>query len=400
MTGRRDVALKSRIEYLIKHNSAIQYFYKKFFSILLRLAGLFIPTDDRLVLFSSFGGRKFNDSPKVIFEALREDKRFNEYRFVWAFERPEEFYVKGAECIRIDSWKYFKTALHAHVWITSVNIERGLSFKKKNTIYINTWHGAGTKKIGNACSGRKDYDFSNVDIMLVQSEFEKEIFLRDFQCNPKAIRMIGFPRNDELFSVSEEDVLLFRRYLHIPDGKRVILYAPTWRDSKNGGISYDFCPPINLEKWREHLSDEYVVLFRTHTFTTNFKMTYDDFAIDVSKYDNLNHVLAISDIVITDYSTIVYDCAVAKKPFICFGFDYDAYKEERGFYFDLNEEYPGGVIKTEDEVLDRIAELRSGKDKELFDAFRDKYICAGGHATEAVVNELFERIEHKRGKHP
>lgn len=393
--GRSDMALKSRVEFLLKHNSAIQLIYKKLFSILLRFVGLFIATDERLMLFSSFGGRKYNDSPKVIFESLRDDKRFAGYRFVWAFEKPEEYCIKGAECIRIDTWKYFKTALQARVWITSVNIERGLRFKKKNTIYINTWHGAGTKKIGNACSGRKDYDFSNVNIMLVQSMFEKEIFLRDFQCNPDAIRMIGFPRNDELFSVTDEDVSLYRQYLQIPEGKKVILYAPTWRDSKNGGISYDFCPPIDIEKWRKRLSNEYVVLFRMHTFTTNFNMVFDDFAIDVSDYDNLNHVLSISDVVITDYSTIVYDCAVARKPFICFGFDYDAYKEERGFYFDLNEEYPGGVLKTEDEVLDRIVELRSGIDKERFDAFREKYICAGGNATEVVVNELSERIHHK-----
>ena len=85
------------------------------------------------------------------------------------------------------------------------------------------------------------------------------------------------------------------------------------------------------------------MLFRMHTFTTDFDMRFDDFAIDVSAYDNLNILLAVSDVVITDYSTIVYDCAVAKKPFICFGFDYDTYKIERGFYFDLNTEYPGGV---------------------------------------------------------
>lgn len=391
--GRNDMQLKNRVEFLLKHNSAMQFIYKKIFSFLLRFLGLFISTDNHLILFSSFGGKKYNDSPKIIFESLREDKRFEKYHFVWAFEKPKDFFVEGAKCIRIDTWQYFKTALRARVWVTSVNIERGLTFKKKNTIYINTWHGAGTKKIGNACLGRNDYDFSNVDIMLVQSDFEKEIFLRDFRCNPKAIRMIGFPRNDELFKIDEEKCKKLKQQFNIPLDKKVILYAPTWRDSKNGGISYDFVPPINMSKWREELSDEYVLLFRMHAFTTKFDITYDEFARNVSGYDNLNHILAISDIVITDYSTIVYDCAVAKKPFICFGFDYDTYKEERGFYYDLNDEYPGGVLKTEDEVLDRITELSSGKDKERFAAFREKYICAGGNASKSVIDELTDLLD-------
>ena len=121
-----------------------------------RCMGLFTKTDNKLILFNSFGGRKFNDSPKVLFEAMLNDPRFAGYKFVWAFEEPEKCKISGAKSIKIDSPEYFKTALKAKVWISSVNIERGLHFKKRSTIYINTWHGAGTKLIGNACNGRKD----------------------------------------------------------------------------------------------------------------------------------------------------------------------------------------------------------------------------------------------------
>lgn len=383
---------RQKLEYLLKHNLLIQWIYKKTVGFFLRFVGIFLRQDRNLILFSSFGGRKYNDSPRVLFETMRYDPRFSGYRFVWAFENPEAFPIQGAESIRIDSWNYFKTALKARVWITSVNIERGLHFKKKNTIYINTWHGAGTKKIGNACAGRKDYDFSKVDLMLVQSEFEKEIFLRDFNCNPEAIRMIGFPRNDALFSMDEIANQETRKQLQLPEGKKVILYAPTWRDSTNGGISYDFNPPINLSRWKERLSENYVMLFRMHTFTTHVKMAFDDFARDVSDYEDLNRLLAVSDVVITDYSTIVYDCAVAHKPFICFGFDYDTYKDERGFYFDLNTEYPGGVIQNEDEVIQRVIDVSNGKDNVKFEDFRKKYIKAGGQATRLVIEELASRI--------
>ena len=384
---------KKRLEYILKHNTGIQFLYKHVMSGAFRCMGLFTKTDNKLILFNSFGGRKFNDSPKVLFDAMLNDPRFAGYKFVWAFEEPEKFNIPGAKSIKIDSPEYFKTALKAKVWISSVNIERGLHFKKRSTIYINTWHGAGTKLIGNACNGRKDYNFSAVDMMLVQSDFERMIFERDFICNPEAVRVVGFPRNDELFHITDEKRIELRMQFGIPEGKKVILYAPTWRDSKDGGLSYEFVPPIHMEKWKAALSSKYVMLFRMHTFTTKFEMKYDEFARDVSGYEDLNHVLAITDVLITDYSTIVYDSAIAGVPFICFGFDYDTYKDERGFYYDLNDVYPGGVLETEDQVIGRIAEVEKGADKEKFQAFREKYIEAGGSATESILNELAQELK-------
>lgn len=383
---------KKRIEYILKHNAAAQFIYKHGISSMLRLYGAFLKTDDKLVLFNSFGGRKFNDSPRVLFEAMCRDKRFSGFQFVWAFEEPERFKIDRAKCIRIDSSEYFRTALKSRVWISSVNIERGLHFKKKNTIYVNTWHGAGTKKIGNACSGRKDYDFSAVDMMLVQSEFERQIFLRDFRCNPDAIRKIGFPRNDELFHLNADKKSELRKQFGIPEGKKVILYAPTWRESRDGGMSYEFVPPIHMDRWKAALSDDFVMLFRMHTFTTQFEMHYDDFAKDASGHENLNHVLAVTDVLITDYSTIVYDAAIAGIPFICFGFDYETYSRERGFYYDLDSVYPGGVLHTEDEVISRIREVVNGADRGLYESFREQYIEAGGSSTEKILNELAELL--------
>ncbi len=380
--------LHDKLDYVLKHNKIAQFLYKRLLSMGFCLAGFFIKKDPQLILFSSFAGKKYNDSPKVLFEHMRDDTRFKDYRMVWAFANPEKFKINGCEKVKIDTWTYFKTALKARVWITSVNIERGLSFKPKGTFYINTWHGAGTKKIGNACNGRKDYDLSSVDMMLVQSEFEKTIFMRDFQAREEAICKIGFPRNDELFHISDEQRRSLRKQFEIPKGKKVILYAPTWRDSKDGGLSYTVEPPMDMNKWKERMGGEYVMLFRMHTFTTKFDMVYDDFARDTTSYDNLNHILAITDVLVTDYSTIVYDSVVAGVPFICFGFDYETYKDERGFYFDLNEVYPGGVLHNEDEVMDRIDELKTSGFGKDYQDFRERYVEAGGNATEEVLTRL------------
>ena len=382
------MVIRERIVYILKHYKWIQYIYKKLTSYLFRFVGLFLKTEDDLILLNSWAGKTYSDSPKILYETMIQDPRFKNYRYVWAFEDPNKFDVEGAEKIKIDTWKYFTTALRAKVWITCVNIERGLTIKKRKTIYINTWHGAGTKKIGNACAGRNDYNLSNVNMMLTQSEFENEIFIHDFKCRRESLRKIGFPRNDELFHVNDKLRTQCRKELNIPEGKKVILYAPTWRDSKDGGLSYKVEPPINLEKWRNEFADNYVMLFRMHPFTTIFNMKYDDFARDITSFVNLNHILAITDVLITDYSTIVYDSAVAHIPFICFGFDYERYYVERGFYFDLNDRYPGGVLHTEDEVIARVKAVLQGEDKEKYEAFRNKYIEAGGSSTENVLSEL------------
>ncbi len=357
-----------------------------------RFIGLFVRIDPYLILFNSFGGRKYNDSPKVIFEHMISQTLYKNLKFVWAFEEPDNFDIPKANKIKIDSWKYFITALKAKYWVSSVNIERGLKFKKKNTIYLNSWHGAGTKKIGNAVNGRKDFDFSNVNVMLVQSHYEMGIFKHDFLVKEQSFLLSGFPRSDELFNTSKNQIEVYKVALNIPKDKKVILYAPTWRDSKNKGISYDLKPPIDINKWQEKLQNDYVVLFRTHAFTTNvIKLQFNDFVRDVSSYDNLNHLLLISDLLITDYSTIVFDFSILEKPFLCFGYDYEEYKKERGFYIDLEDEYPNGVLNNEDEILTSILKMNYQNECEKVKKFKSKYIEAGGNATELAINSLLNR---------
>ena len=378
-----------RIEFTLKNNLIIQYFYKRVFSFIFRFIGLFIKTYPNLILFNSFGGKKYNDSPKVIFEQLLNHPTSKKLKLVWALENPDNFDIPNAIKIEINSFKYFIIALKAKYWVSSVNIERGLKFKKDNTIYLNTWHGAGTKKIGNAVSKRKDYDFSNVNYLLVQSNFEKNIFINDFGAIEENFLLSGFPRSDELFKTEKKQIDIYKRKLKIPKDKKIILYAPTWRESKNNGSSYDLNIPLDIKKWQEKLTDEYVILFRTHTFTTNIlNLKFNDLIIDVSDYPNVNHLLLISDILITDYSTIVFDYSILEKPFLCFGYDYKEYKNERGLYIDLEKEYPNGVQKTEDEILELILNMNYEKECEKTREFKSKYIEAGGNATELAIKSL------------
>ena len=250
--------LHKKIKNLLKHNILLLSIYKVVVSQIIRFIGFFVRTDEKLILFNSYGGQKYNDSPRVLFEAMKKDVRFHEYRYVWAFLDPAAFSIDGAETIKIDTPKYFLTALKAKIWITNVNIERGLSFKKKSTIYLNTWHGTGPKKSGNAIKTRNDYDFSHVDILCCDGDYLKNIFIQYFNAVESSFLMCGRPREDELFTFTAEDKEKIKRELGIPNGKRIILYMPTWRDYQH--------QILDCSLWKRELGDQYVVLFRAHHF--------------------------------------------------------------------------------------------------------------------------------------
>lgn len=384
--------LKNRLEYLIKHNAAVQLLYRSVVGATFRLLGKIIKTNNNLVLFSSFGGRAYNDSPRALYESMLSDERFKGCEYVWAFVDPQQHDVPGARMVKCDTWEYFKTAFQARAWIASTGMERGLHFKKKQTYYINTWHGSPLKTIGNACGGRKDFDFSTVDYMTSQSRFEKEIFERDLLCKNEAIHIVGLPRNDCLFSISPNQVSELRQRFSIPDGKKVILYAPTWRESDNQGESYEFAAPINLDVWAQALSDEFVLLFKAHFFTTHWSFSSDGFARDVSACKDINDLLKITDVLVTDYSSTVFEAAICNIPFVCFGFDYSEYKKDRGLYFNLEELMPGGVLRTEDEVIEQIQAVVQGQYQKEYAQFRERFVEAGGNATSCVLDTLASEL--------
>lgn len=380
--------LKNRFEYLLKHNAFVQKIYKICVGRVLRCVGWFVNTDPNLVLINALGGKRFGDSPKVIYDYLQSHEEYKHLRFVWAFDTPAK-YDTGCENIKMDTWKYFMTALKAKYWITSVNIERGLNFKKKATRYLNTWHGIPLKFIGNDCPGRKDYDMSYTDYFCYSGSFEYKIYQRAFKLKPENLLLSGLPRNDELYHIDSERVDDMRRHLNIPDGKKVLLYAPTWRDSEDGGKTYNLLLPVDFKKWERELGDNYMLLFRAHHFTTqHMKIQFNDFVRDVSDYPSINDLMIVSDILISDYSACIFDYSVLERPIISFAYDYDEYITSRGLYVNLSTELPGGIVKSEDEVINRIKTMDIAEQCELTRQFKNKYVPIGGNATELCVKAL------------
>jgi len=389
--------VRQRLAYWVKNSPRVQRVYRLVCSSVLHMLGWFIPIDRRLVLFSSFSGKSYNDSPRVLYEAMRRRKEFADFRYVWAFEDPARHRVDGAERVRIDSLAYFLKVLRAGVWITNTNMERGLKVPgRKHRVSLNTWHAVSFKLIGNAVKGRSDYDWSTVDVVCCSGEYEAGIFVRNFNAKRSSLLMCGMPRNDILYTPPEGLGRSLSERLRLPAGKKVILYAPTWRESEDGGASYEIAPPLNAKRWERELGADYVVLFKAHPFTGYIKrIEFNDFFRNVSDYPDINELYLVSDVLITDYSSAFFDFAILRRPIICFGYDYEAYRRTRGFYVDINAELPGGVMATEEEVLARIRNLKTNWDEEvrMVDRFRDKYIECRGGATEACLQAILDQCK-------
>ena len=380
--------MKEQIIYLLKHNRLIQKIYVLIMSFIFKVMGYFIPLDSKLILFVSFMGKNYNDSPKKIFEYIQSDEKYKDYHCIWAFEHPEKF--PELKTVKMDSLSYFITALKAKYWITNTNIERGLKFKKKNQIYLNTWHGIALKYIGNDCPGRKDYNFDTVDYLTVSGSYDEKVFKSAFNAKESSYLRCGMPRNEELWKVDKNKKDVLRKKLNIPENKKVILYAPTWRESTDSGKSYLIKPPIHFEKWEKELGNEFVVLFRAHHLTTKvLGVEYNEFVRNASEYPYVNDLMIIADILITDYSAIAFDFSILCKPILCYAYDYDSYLVERGTYFSMDEKYPNKSCRSEEELLTRIKNINYQSESEKTRKFRDEFIQYGLNATEISVMAIF-----------
>jgi len=232
--------------------------------------------------------------------------------------------------------------------------------------------------------------------LIAQGEYDRAIFSRCFEMPITSIKVIGLPRNDELLpKKSILRVKELREKLGIPEGKKVILYAPTFREYEKDGSNCILSLPINLIKWQQKLGNKYVLLLRAHHEVVKLmNINENDFMKNVSNYPNLNELMIASDILISDYSSIYFDFSIQAKPMICFAYDYEKYKKERGLYFDIRKELHDEEIKSEDDLINALLNINIEDRVKITEAFRDKYIQAYGDAGKKSLDLIYASI-HK-----
>ena len=204
----------------------------------------------------------------------------------------------------------------------------------------------------------------------------------------------GYPRNDFLINYTSDDIKRIKEKLEINKiDKKIILYAPTWRDNQHtSGIGYTYKTEIDFDNLQKELGQDYIILFRAHYLVANtfdFKK-YEGFIYNVSNIDDVNELYIISDILITDYSSVFFDYANLKRPIIYYMYDLDKYKDDiRGFYIDLNE-LPGNIVKTKEELIKEIKDVSNNFSyNEKYKKFNEKYnYLDDGNASKRVVGRV------------
>lgn len=382
----------------VKYSKQLYALYYHIGCLSIRLLKLFLKTDDKLIVFSSFGGRKYDDSPKSIYEAMLEDSRFNDCKLVWAFINPENYELNRGKKVRIDTLEYYKTLLKARIWVTNSSMTRGLNFTAKNAFQLNSWHGSAIKRMGddinngNSSFGKK-VKVEQKGVMLAQGIYDMEVFSHAFNIPKENFRMIGLPRNDVLAQTTKDKQTELKIQLGIPREKKAILYAPTFREyDKDGGNNVIMTPPIDFKVWEERLSNDYVLLFRAHYEVAKMMGVVDsNFLKNVSTYPSLNDLMLASDMLISDYSSIFFDYAIQGKPMLCYCYDYDKYAEERGVYFDIREWLPSAT--NENDLLSIISSTVTDNNNDLTKRFQRKFVTEYGHATEKSLEIIYEQLQ-------
>lgn len=345
----------------------------------------------------SFGGDKFNDSPKSIYKSMINDVRFKDYHLIWAFSHPENF-QEIQYSVKVNSLAFFIAALRSRIWITNSSVERGLNFKPKDTFCFNTWHGTPLKKMGNEKNNENGVKLLNnlrsADAVTVQSDFDKKIFVSAMGAKNDSILRYGLPRNDILFKKNDDRKEKVLKRFGIDKNKKIILYAPTFReynrDKQNQIIDYS---SHFMSVLQDKSRGKYTILYRAHYAVDKESGPTGDGIIDVSKYENLNDLIEVSDVLITDYSSIMFDYSITEKPIIIFQYDHDDYVTKRGLYFDVESKLLAyRDITALQKGLENNLDIAKAKVRE----FKREFIKYGENATQNSVDFIYTVTEETK----
>ncbi len=377
---------------------------------------LFYKVDDKTIFFESFGGASASCSPKAIYNYLIENKDYKDYKCIWAFKNPEKDHLikrnKNLIIVKSKSKDYYKYLSKSKYWIVNSLLDLSV-IKKKNQIYVQCWHGTPLKKLrcditvtGSVLNTkeevikRNNLDVAKIDYFISPSKYSTEKFTSAFNLKnlnkENIIIEKGYPRNDKLINYTQNDINDIKEKLNIKTNKKIILYAPTFRDDEHkSGLGYTYKLNIDFDKLKKELGKDYVILFRAHYFIANsFDFNkYKDFVYNVSDYDDINDLYIISDLLITDYSSVFFDYAILKRPILFYMYDYKNYKTKlRDFYLDLKE-LPGPIIEKQEDLVKDIKQIDKvfNKYKEYYQTFNKKFNpYEDGKSSIRVVKEIIK----------
>lgn len=357
-------------------------------SFLMRIFWVF-PIKKNRILFMSFGGKQYSDSPKYIYEALKQKKGLD---LIWGFKDDEKV---GVKYVKKGGLKYYYVFCTSKIIIINDSVQLFLPVRKKQ-ILINTWHGGGWfKKVGYTSQSVSRYDrfyfpmfVKKHTYFIASSEYFVDTVLKSsFGYKGKILRT-GMPRNALFFQENQHIAAATRKELGVKEGNMLVLYAPTFRsydvDDKTEKIDFN----LLSESIKKRFNKEVTILYRAHHLIKEKNVDLSK-VIDVTKYQDMQRLLLISDVLVSDYSSCMWEGAIQNKLVVVFAPDSNQYSGNRGFFLEI-EKWPFLIAYSNKEMAERIINYDEKKyHTYLNKMLKDAKSYENSHSVDVIV-ELIE----------
>ena len=358
-----------------------------------------LPIQRNKVFFSNYDGMGYGGNCKYIAEEFI--RTHYPVKLVWAVSDKDTYNIpRNIKKVLIDTPQYYRELFTSGIYVTNT-VHNLYEHKREGQFFINTWHGYGPFKLAEGAvnkdaESRERYRKSNAasDLFLTASRFYTQIYRESFFYEGEVMEC-GAPRNDIFFTQNTIKTSVYKK-LQISFDKKILLYAPTFReDTVVSFQKYDIDMKRVLNALEKRFGGEYVLVYRFHHYLYRLGMPQNFYAgaIDATYYPDIQELLAAADVVITDYSSLMWDFSLQRRPVFLYQNDEKDYENDRGFYSSVSE-WPYPKAHTQEELIDIIVNFNKNEYVEKLNAFLKKYgSCDDGHATERVVKRIIDEID-------
>lgn len=384
----------------------LKYILKLCMRIILRIYYIF-PIDNRKMLFMSTMGKSYSCNPKYIYEAVLKDERFRSYKIYWVFKSPTEWknvLFKDTKTVnRRNVLLYFYHLLTSKVIVYNCG---GFSYApiRKKQLLIETWHGSPFKsgaleQENKSIASKKGILLADKDIKLYlsQSKFQTDILIRRAHGYSGEVLECGCPRDDIFFNVKEDRIKEIRDKLDLKEKEFIVIYAPTFKGTEDNAVNlnthYETIDPVLVKNaLKDRFGGKWLFATRGHQYGGNLMLEGAD--LNWSSYPDMQELLLISDILITDYSSSIWDFSLTGKPCFLFVPDIENYREnDRGFLIPF-EIWPGIACTGNKELQEEIRAFDDEKYRVRVQDFLKKAVSyEKGNACQQVIEWISKRIK-------
>lgn len=358
------------------------------------------------IVVDNFAGRGFGDNPKYIVKELL--KRNSNLDIVWQVSDMNLPMPSGVRKVKYRGPKAYKELLTAGIWID--NIKNSFKpDKRKDQFYLQTWHGGlAVKAIEKQVAYKLNSEYVKAakrdarmtDLMLSDSNWTTNQYSKYFWYHGKIFKT-GFPRNDILINQPQSIVDKVYKKFNIPKENKILLYAPTFRDNNTSLTAFKFDFKLIIESLKLKFKSKYVLLVRLHPniaqLISNSPEAYDPKVkyYNASNYSDMQELLLATDVLITDYSSCMFDAMLAKKKVFLLAKDYFEYSEnDRDLLFDIKKDLPFSFSDNEIELINNINNFEAEEYLRMINIFEKHLdLVEDGKASSRVA----EIIQNKMG---